>query len=115
MTVSTCHEAQGTGGDVDCFAGDTILVVYDTEKLWNRVGGDIRDQIQTLDGQPPSKLTLATMVASQCGGRLVNRLSPYHFSDGNVEVSLTLHGYSLCMGKDPCKVSVNSTFPSEKW
>ncbi|CAM9557626.1 unnamed protein product, partial [Hapterophycus canaliculatus] len=83
---------QGTGGDIDCFAGDAILVVYETQRLWERTGELVRARIQTIDGIPLTKLCLATMAASQCGGRLLNGLSPYHFSDGAVESSLTLHG-----------------------
>lgn len=83
---------QGTGGDVDCFAGDAILIVYETERLWERTGDAVRDSIRGPDGGPPGKLTLATMAASQCGGRLLNKLSPYHFSDGDADSTLTLHG-----------------------
>ncbi|CAN0263041.1 unnamed protein product, partial [Scytosiphon promiscuus] len=79
-------------GDIDCFAGDAILIVYETERLWERTGELVRSRIQTLDGIPLTKLCLATMAASQCGGRLLNGLSPYHFSDGAIESSLTLHG-----------------------
>lgn len=83
---------KGTGGDVDCFAGDAILIVYETERLWERTGDAVRDSIRGPDGGPPGKLTLATMAASQCGGRLLNKLSPYHFSDGETDSTLTLHG-----------------------
>jgi len=83
---------QGTGGDIDCFAGDAILIVYEAEKIWERTDEAVRNRIQTADGSSPTKLCLATMAASQCGGRLLNELSPYHFSDGATESSLTLHG-----------------------
>lgn len=83
---------QGTGGDIDCFAGDAILIVYETERLWKRTDEMVRNRIQTSDGTLPTKLCLATMAASQCGGRLLNELSPYHFSDGTNKSSLTLHG-----------------------
>lgn len=86
------RHSQGTGGDIDCFAGDAILIVYEAERLWERTGDLIRNRIQAPDGTPPTKLCLATMAASQCGGRLLNKLSPYHFSDGATESSLTLHG-----------------------
>ncbi|CAM9142315.1 unnamed protein product, partial [Ectocarpus sp. 13 AM-2016] len=83
---------QGTGGDIDCFAGDAILIVYETERIWKRTGESVRKCINTLDGTQPTKLCLATMAAAQCGGRLLNKLSPYNFSDGASESSLTLHG-----------------------
>ncbi|CAN0223236.1 unnamed protein product [Ectocarpus sp. 4 AP-2014] len=83
---------QGTGGDIDCFAGDAILIVYETERIWERTGESVRKCINTLDGTQPTKLCLATMAAAQCGGRLLNNLSPYNFSDGVNESSLTLHG-----------------------
>lgn len=85
-------QSQGTGGDVDCFAGDAILIVYETEKNWERIGEETRARIEGPSGEPVSKLTLATMVASQCGGRLLNRLSPYFFSGGGTDATLTLHG-----------------------
>lgn len=68
--------AQGTGGDVDCFAGDAILIVYETERLWERTGDEVRSSIEAPDGAPVSKLTLATMAASQCGGRRVVQTQP---------------------------------------
>lgn len=83
---------QGTGGDIDCFAGDAILIVYEAERLWERTDEAVRNRIQAPDGTAPTKLSLATMAASQCGGRLLNKLSPYHFSDGSTESTLTLHG-----------------------
>ncbi|CAM9786487.1 unnamed protein product, partial [Ectocarpus sp. 6 AP-2014] len=83
---------QGTGGDIDCFAGDAILIVYETERIWKRTGESVRKCINTLDGTQPTKLCLATMAAAQCGGRLLNKLSPYNFSDGANESTLTLHG-----------------------
>lgn len=88
----TPTQPQGTGGDVDCFAGDAILIVYETEKIWERTGEEVRARIEGPNGGPVSKLTLATMVASQCGGRLLNKLSPYYFSDGATDAALTLHG-----------------------
>lgn len=84
--------SQGTGGDIDCFAGDAILIVYEMERLWERTDKFVRNRVQTTDGTLPTKLCLATMAASQCGGRLLNALSPYHFSDGTNKSSLTLHG-----------------------
>ena len=83
---------QGTGGDIDCFAGDAILIVYEVERIWERTAETVLNRIRTADGCMPTKLCLATMAASQCGGRLLNSLSPYHFSDGATESSLTLHG-----------------------
>lgn len=56
------------------------------------MGEDIRDIIFVLTGSQQSKLALAAMAACQCGGRLLNKLSPYHFSEGGTESSLTLHG-----------------------
>lgn len=66
--------------------------MYETERLWERTGDAVRDSIRGADGGPPGKLTLATMAASQCGGRLLNNLSPYHFLDGDADSTLTLHG-----------------------
>ncbi|CAM9911740.1 unnamed protein product, partial [Choristocarpus tenellus] len=59
-------------GDVDCFAGDAILI--------------------TPDGLPVGKLALATMAACQCGKNLLEKLSPYYFNDDTTEAVLTLHG-----------------------
>lgn len=84
--------SQGTGGDIDCFAGDAILIVYETERLWDRTDKLVLQRIRTSDGTMPTKLCLAAMAASQCGGRLLNELSPYNFSDGANTSSLTLHG-----------------------
>lgn len=96
MTTGYCNDvlttSQGTGGDIDCFAGDAILIVYESERLWERTDKVFRNRIQTTDGTLPTKLCLSTMAASQCGGRLLNELSPYHFSDGTNQSSLTLHG-----------------------
>lgn len=66
--------------------------MYETERLWSRTDGATRARIEGPDGQPVDKLTLATMAASQCGGRLLNTLSPYYFSDGATDAALTLHG-----------------------
>lgn len=83
---------QGTGGDIDCFAGDAILIVYETERVWRLTDDGIRASLKGADGRPVDKLTLATMAAAQCGGRLLNKLSPYYFSDGETDATLTLHG-----------------------
>jgi len=80
-------------GDVECFAGDSIMIIFEQDRIAHC--SEVKKQPEDFGagGFDPSvaPLKAACVLALKCAEQLIGRLSPF-VTDGLEDVQLALHG-----------------------